>query len=229
MNKPLKNVYIQLFHILPRDIVFYIYIILKQEAANKILINFYRKRKLKFGCMNNFIKNILFDNTYSEDNNHLFKTVSNENIKNIEVILQNHYKSYNMQFWQNILSIMSKNIMKTNNNYSLSMHYKFIDKNNINYLKKIISLWFALCQKFNISLKYTYKKNNNSNNLIYQTVISRAKNLTFKSFKNFDKFLYSPNIIYTCNDWYYDDNNFQYFDTIIDNDIAYRYLIRTLY
>ena len=226
MNKDLINRVLLLFHILPGDIVNYIFNILKRELAIETLIDFYHKRKLKFTCMDNFINNILFDNLTGV-NNHLYRSVSENNIKNIETIIENNYKSYNIPFWQNILSLMSKNIMRANINCSLSMYYNFRYKKNIN---KIISLWLKLCKKFNIKFCITLKKNNNANNFIYETLYIHSKNIgkTDNIFRNFDKLLYAPSIIYTCTDWYHDENNFQYFNTIIDNDIAYRYLLRVL-
>ena len=225
MNRHLIEMSLQLFHILPGDIVFYIFTILKTSNAVEVLIKNYRKRKLKFTCMDNFIKNILFNNI--TENNTFYRTVSEDNIKNIETILTNNYKSYNITFWQNILSLMSKNIMNTNINYSLSMYYNFMYKNDKKYINKTISLWLKLCKKFNIKFILTLKKNNNANNLTYETITLSAKNII--KMNNFDKLLYSPSIIFTSNDWYYDENNFQYFNMTIDNDVAYRYLVRTKY
>lgn len=226
MNRDLINASLQLFHILPGDMVFYIFTILKTNNAVDVLIKNYRKRKLKFTSIDNFIKNILFNNLTGINNN-LYRSISEDNIKYLEIILENNYKSYSIQFWQNILSLMSKNIMRANINCSLSINNNSIYKYHKKNINRIISLWLKLCKKFNIKLSLTIKKNNNGKNFIYETIIDiPARNIV--KMNNFDKLLYSPSILYTCNDWYFDENNFQYFNTLIDNDIAYRYLLRLL-
>ena len=165
--------------VLPSDIVYYIYKILKEEKAVNIIVNFYKYKKKRI--------NVLLDiiNRSFSDEDSIF--IKNSNVNNLNFILNNNYpKTYNLTFWQHILNIMSTKIMTTY--IRLIVNRLNYNKNNyyLNF-KKIYNLWFKICGKFKVKLYTTIRlKNTTINTITYSHHI--------KKIHDYSKYLYTPRI-----------------------------------
>lgn len=192
--------YFVLLLIFPPEIVNIIYkFILKNKSAYLIYYNmktYNEKEKIIFKS----IKNIVYDN-YNYNNNQtylsnsIYKINSDDNILLLKFIYENYYskKKYNNNFWKNYLNLLSSRLM---------ILYNIICFNNLNInnqtcyknFKKIVYYWFQLCKKYNIFLKIGMSDNLNNitNNKIK---ILYIKSNYIKNIKNFNKFLFPPNVI----------------------------------
>lgn len=185
--------YFILLNIFPPEIVNIICkFILIQKSGEKILHNikyYHLKHSILYYSLNNILQTSPVNNNYS--------LISDDNIYYLDFILKNYYskKLLISYFWHNYLNLLSAKIMCVNT-------FIIIDKNIIDYkkykqlLRKVTLLWFALCNKFNISLKVGFKKypNNVSNNENIITICN-SKKFTKSKVKNFNNFVFAPIVI----------------------------------
>ena len=178
--------YYVLLNIFPPEIVNIIYkFILIQKSGEKILHNiryYHLKNSILYTSLDNMLKTSLLNNNFS--------LISNDNILFLDFILKNYYSKKNLtsSFWYNYLNMLSAKIMEIHNIHKYD--------NIIIYqsLKKIIALWFALCIKFNISLKLGIKKHpNNISNSDYNIISVNSNNI--KKIKNFNNFVFPPIVL----------------------------------
>ncbi len=208
--------YFILLNIFPPEIVNIIYKFILIQKSGKIILHNIKSYHLNNRILYNSIDNILKTNLL----NHNYPLISDSNILFLDFILKNYYskKLLNSYFWHNYLNILSKKIMEIHNAINMNIH----SNNNIMYpsLKKIITLWFALCVKFNINLKLAIKKNpNNISNSEYDVIYVNSSNIVInkkytKKIKNFTNFVLTPCVL--------DDNNYEL-------DIQYSFYILELY
>lgn len=185
--------YFILLHIFPPEIVNIIYkFILIQKSGEKILHNikyYHLKHSILYYSLNNILQTSPVNNNYS--------LISDDNIYYLDFILKNYYskKLLISYFWHNYLNLLSAKIMCVNT-------FIIIDKNIIDYkkhkqsLRIVTLLWFALCNKFNIILKFGFKKypNNVSNNENIITICN-SKKFNKSKVKNFNNFVFAPIVI----------------------------------
>jgi hypothetical protein len=184
--------YFVLLNIFPPEIVNIIYkFILIQKSGEKILHNvkyYHLKNSILYNSLDNILKTNPLNNNYS--------LISDDNIYYLDFVLNNYYPN-NMiisYFWHNYLNLLSAKIMNINT-------FIIIDENKHDYkyknsLRKVIVLWFALCNKFNITLKFGFKKypNNISNNETI-IIICDSKKFYKSKLKNFNNFVFAPIVI----------------------------------
>ncbi len=147
--------YFPLMNILPIELVFKIYQIIHKENAINLIKKNFRYIKLKQDYISEIIISTLYNaNIYDQKVRLLLLP---DTIDKLQFIVDNRFSlTYRRNFWLHLLSEMSYVLMHMHNQICI------YSKNNYSYsyyqnLKKSISLWFKLCQNYNIKLKVYYR------------------------------------------------------------------------
>lgn len=196
--------YLPLFNIFPADIVKIIIYYIKLSSGNTI-IKFYKQkliRQIKENVIKDLVYSLIWDELYFT---HHF------NVIKLNIILNNNWSSkYNRNFWCSFTHILADKLMKEY--IGLQMIRNIANKKlYIEISKKLIRLWFGLCEKYNLVLNVTYynfksKKGN-------KPLILPAKNFA-KPINNFYNILYTPMVMYNEKNNYYTIKNNNILDTL---------------
>ena len=188
--------YFYLLHLLPADIVHYIYlIILKKNAVNTIIHNF-KLSNFRYTLINKSIEFItIFD--------HYESIISDDYVSNFNWILNHKYPlKYDKEFWQHFINLFIIRLMRIH--WTLKSRGFNMNNNKyyINY-KKSINFIFELSKKYNIKFRF-YKYNFRDKNS-YWMYYDYAKNMN--KFEDFSKYKFSPSVVNTNSYEYYTYNH----------------------
>ena len=189
-------------HVLPDELIAYIYLIVKKDSCADKIGQFYKLRLKQKDLMKSLIMILLYP-PMDKIGYHL---LTDENIINLRFILNNNYpKTYDKCFWQNLLTLLSYQLMAMSNwlllnNLNVNSNFRYRN------LKIAIEIWFRMCQKYHIKLLLS----NLNCGKLSQT---RVKARHIVKIKQFSNYRFAPMIV---------DNRAEY-ETIIVNR-ACRYL-----
>jgi hypothetical protein len=163
--------YIILLHLLPVDIVHYIYKIIKNDSI-KYLTNFIKIKKNKTISLRCIVYELF--NVEIVDNNRKITLFRKFIYDNLKIIYYNNYRLIR-DFWIHILNILSFKLNLIRNHIHIN---NLNNNNNKDYIayKKFYGYWFNLCKKYNIKLLIIKKKRLTSLQYENLYIVSRKLN-----------------------------------------------------
>ena len=173
--------YYVLLSIFPPDIVYHIVKIINHTNSKNIIYKHYQNTRKKLESINYISNWITLVNHTGVLNNEI---LTNKLPTTLTIIYNSNYnrEKYNNEFWISFTDLLSKKLMKLNNDIMRNRENK---KTNPKYkiLNTSIYLWYLICVKHNIRLLLSF-----SNIEEYVYCYTRKT----KKIKNFIKFLYAP-------------------------------------